>query len=696
MAGLEQNVLPVLGGLLLGAAGMFAIRSRSPKPPFPGEEIFGRSPIAMWIYDPQTLRFLAVNDAAVARYGYSREEFLQMDLTQIRPPEDVGRLHRALDGLGDETDSGVHRHVTKGGRTLSASIRSHDAMYGGRPARLVYASDVTFQERIERVAQLGTFVYDHQSDTAVWSDGLCRLFGISPDAAPRPEGLWEFDHPEDAVRVRDEIESAKRERREYDIDHRILCADGTVRHVQERGYWVFTDDGTPLRTYGTVLDITDRKNAQAEIEHAAYHDSLTNLLNREGLVDRLGAVLKERHAAGLIPVFFLDLDRFKIINDTMGHRVGDSVLVEIARRLARQLNPDELLARTGGDEFVIVGSPMREKNDIAVRAAQLLDVLAAPFTIGAREHVVSASLGIGVYPGDGRAPDALLRSADVAMYAAKSLGGNNFHFYTVELQQSAARRFRLESALRRALEQDQFRMHYQPVVCSKTKKVVGVEALLRWIDPDSADVSPSEFIAFAEDTGFIRHIGAWVLEHTFAQAKAWAENGTPLLTWVNISASQLADPALPRIVSDLLARYELGGSLIGFELTERAFIGSDPCIVESLKELRSMGIRIALDDFGVQYSSLAYLQRLPIDTIKIDRAFVSGIAENRFNASIVRAIVGVTHHLGFHVTAEGVETDEELQHVAAFECDTWQGFLFSAAVPAQQISDMLAVPTSAG
>jgi diguanylate cyclase (GGDEF)-like protein/PAS domain S-box-containing protein len=689
MAGLEQSVLPVLGGLLLGAAGFFAVRPKLPQPSLEGEEIFRRSPIAMWVYDPVTLKFLAVNDAAVARYGYSREEFLQIDLTQIRPLEDVPRLHRALRERRAERDSGVHRHMAKGGRILSVSIRSHDTVYNGRPARLVYSSDVTFQERIERVAQLGTFIYDYASDTPVWSDGLCRLLGISPESAPNPEGLWAFDHPEDAARVRSEIDLAKREMREYDIDHRIVCADGTVRHVQERGYWIFAADGSPERSYGTVLDITERKNAQAEIEYAAHHDSLTNLLNREGLIERLGCVLKERHAAGLIPVYFLDLDRFKIINDTMGHRAGDRVLVEIARRVARQLDPGEVLARTGGDEFVVVGSPMREKSEISRRAAQLLDVLGAPFTIGGREHVVSASLGIGVYPGDGRAADALLRSADVAMYAAKALGGNNFHFYTIELQQTAARRFRLESALRRALEQQQFRMHYQPVVCSKTQKVVGVEALLRWIDPDSADVSPSEFIAFAEETGFIRHIGEWVFEQTFAQAKAWAESGTPVRTWINISASQLADPELPRMVREKLERHKLDGALIGFELTERAFIGSDPAIVDGLRELRSMGVRLALDDFGVQYSSLAYLQRLPIDTVKIDRAFVNGIAENRFNASIVRAIVGVTHNLGFHVTAEGVETAEELSHIAAFECDTWQGYLFSAAVPPDQITGML-------
>ena len=707
MTGYVGGVLPTLGGLLLGAAGVLLMRrGRSPHADFRAD-IFRRSPIAMWVYDRDTLQFLDVNEAAVERYGYSREEFLRMKLTEIRPPEDVAVFLSALAGLPLERDTAVYRHRAKDGRVLHVAIRSHDITFGGAPARLVYASDITSHTNVEarleenertfelaqRVAQLGTFTYDYRSQTAAWSEELYRLLGVPQhDAPPAKDGLWGLDHPEDAARVRDEIARAKKERREYDIDHRIVRPDGTVRHVQERGYWIFGDDAEPLRMIGTVLDITERKDAEASLAHLAYNDSLTNLLNRKGAVSRLSRVLVERRAAGLIPVFFLDLDRFKIINDTMGHGIGDQVLVEIARRLSRRLDNDEFLARTGGDEFLIVGRPVHEKHAITQRAAELLDVLSTPITIGDREHVLSASLGIGIYPDDGRNPDSLLRSADVAMYAAKARGGNNFHFYTTELHEAAAKRFRLESALRRALEGGEFRMHYQPVICCKSGGVSGVEALVRWHDPDTGSVAPSEFIPFAEETGFIRHIGAWVLEQSFAQAKRWSDEGKPVRVWINISATQLNEPALPHFVRMLLERYRLDGALIGFELTESAFINSESGILDTLHQLRAMGIRIALDDFGVKYSSLEYLQRLPVDTVKIDRVFIDGIPTNRFNASIVRAVVSVAHELGFNVTAEGVETPEELDLVKTLGCDSWQGFLLSPALPPESVTPLLPAP----
>ena len=709
MTGYVGSVLPTLGCLLLGAAGVLFVRRGNPRHADFRADIFRRSPIAMWVYDRDTLQFLDVNEAAVARYGYSREEFLRMRLTQIRPSEDVALFLGALAGLPLERETAVYRHLTKDGRVLHVAIRSHDVNYGNVPARLVYAVDVTShthaEERLQenertfelaqRVAQLGTFVYDHRTGTAAWSEELYRLLGISPqESPPAKDSLWRLDHPEDAARVREEINRAKKEKREYDIDHRIVRPDGTVRHVQERGYWIFGEDGEPVRMIGTVLDITERKNAEASLAQLAYNDSLTNLLNRKGVVNRLSRLLVERRAAGLIPVFFLDLDRFKIINDTMGHGIGDQVLVEIARRLSRRLDNDEYLARTGGDEFLIVGRPMRDKSDITRRAAELLDVLSAPITIGDREHVLSASLGIGVYPHDGRDPDVLLRSADVAMYAAKARGGNNFHYYTTELHDAAARRFRLESALRRALEGGEFRMHFQPVVCCKSGGITGVEALVRWHDPDTGNVAPSEFIPFAEETGFIRHIGAWVLEQSFAQAKRWADENKPVRVWINISAAQLNEPALPHFVRMLLERYRLDGSLIGFELTESAFINNENGILETLHQLRALGIRIALDDFGVKYSSLEYLQRLPVDTVKIDRVFIDGIPTNRFNASIVRAVVSVAHDLGFKVTAEGVESPEELDLIKTLGCDSWQGFLLSPALPPESITPLLPSPAA--
>ena len=703
MTGLSQSVLPALGGLLLGAASVAAfIRARVKPKPNLWDNVIEASPVPMWICDSETLAFLDVNEAAIAHYGFTREEFLSMDITQIRPPEDVAALHEHMRLSPSKIRSLVTRHRTKSGRLLRVIISSNEVQFEGRPARLVFAIDSTAQTQAEerlrenqaalelaqKVAHLGSYVYDYATDKTSWSDELYSILGTTPENCAS-DALWSFDHPDDRMRVREEIVRAREERREYDIDHRIVRPDGTVRHVQERGYCTYGDSGQPLRNFGTVLDITERKNAESALAHLAYHDQLTSLDNRAGLVDRLGRLLRERRAAGLNAVFFLDLDRFKSINDTLGHGVGDSLILEVARRLQRQLRTDELLARSGGDEFVIVAPALQDREQISGRANDLLETLAAPFTIAGREHTVAASIGVSIYPLDGHDPDALLRNADVALYEAKKRGGGTFQYYTMDLQRTAARRFQLESALRRAIEQNEFVLHFQPVLCARTGAIGSLEALLRWTDPELGPVSPSEFIPFAEETGAIRAIGAWVFERAVAQAKRWERLGHPIRVWINVSATQLKDPMLPIVVRDILRYHQLDGSLIGLELTESAFIDTDETILAALHRIKALGVTLALDDFGVKYSSLEYLQRLPVDVVKIDRAFVQELAGNRFNASIVRAVVSVAHDVGFEVTAEGVESPEQLVILQSLGCDMWQGFLFSPALPVGAIETLL-------
>jgi diguanylate cyclase (GGDEF)-like protein len=412
------------------------------------------------------------------------------------------------------------------------------------------------------------------------------------------------------------------------------------------------------------------------------------------LRDRLALAINEAQAAGLTPVFFLDLDRFKTINDTLGHSAGDTLIVEIGRRLAGALRTGEVLARTGGDEFMIVAPPVPDRSAISLRARALLETLAAPFTIAGLQHTVSASLGISVYPLDAQEPDSLLRNADVAMYAAKARGGATFHYYTPELHRGAEQRFRMEAAMRRALDGGEFSLHYQPVVCGDSGRVHAVEALLRWNDPHAGLVSPSAFIPLAEETGFIRRIGSWVFEQAFAQAKYWCDAETPVRVWINVSPAQLHDATLPQTLADLLRSYNLDGSLIGLELTESSFIGHGRDLLATLNRIRALKIQLALDDFGVKYSSLEYLQRLPISTVKLDRVFVSNIVNNRFSASIVRAVVSVAHDVGFTVTAEGVESPSELSMVRSLGCDSWQGYLFSPARAAGDIRLLIAGETS--
>lgn len=697
----EAGIALMLAGLLFGAALTAAAHRVARGRQDIRDTVFRDSPTAMYIFDRETLRYLDVNQAALRRYGYTREEFLTMSAPDLRPPEDVPQLLQALE-QNNTNDFGVFRHRTKDGRTVFSAIHKYDVRFRGRAAYLVHAADVTQQyeaeERLrssearlrlaQEVAQLGSFTYDYRTEQGTCSPHLARMLGVEPDEL-RGGDLWNFDHPEDSARVREEIEAARAERRDYKSDHRIVSRDGTIRFVEERGSWSYDEKGEPARLFGTVLDITERKASEAALAHLAFHDPLTNLLNRAGLRDHLARSIKERHAAGLVPVFFLDVDRFKTVNDTLGHVVGDQLIVEIGRRLSRQLRTDEVLAHTGGDEFIIVTPPMPYRTNISLRARQLLELLAAPFTIAGLEHAVSVSIGISVFPLDAQDPDALLRNADVAMYAAKARGGNTFHYYTPELQHNAEERFRMESALRRAMDNGEFSLHYQPVVSGRNGRIIATEALLRWKDPNLGNVSPAEFIPLAEETGFIRRIGAWVFEQAFAQAKRWVNAGTPIRVWVNVSAAQLHDASLPQTIADLLRQHDLDGSLIGLELTESSFINHERDVLATLNQIRALKVHLALDDFGVKYSSLEYLQRLPITTVKIDRVFVNDIVNNPFNASIVRAIVNVAHDVGFHVTAEGIESPSELAILNALGCDAWQGYLFSPARIPEEIDEMI-------
>ncbi|HEY9179646.1 MAG TPA: EAL domain-containing protein [Candidatus Baltobacteraceae bacterium] len=701
MTAFEASILQMLGGVLFGAAIVAAaLRIGRNRTGF-RDMVFRASPTAMYIFDRHTLRFLDVNSAALERYGYTREEFLGMRVSDLKPAEDVPQLFEALE-RNDTTDFGVFRHLTKDRRTLYSAIHKYDIHFHARPACLVHAADVTQRYEAEQklreseatlqlaqeVAQLGSFTYDYRAKHGSCSAHLCRMLGVQPNEVEDVD-LWAFDHPEDAARVRAEVDTARTEHREYKTDHRIVLRDGSVRFVEERGYWTYDESGEAVRMFGTILDISERKASEAALAHLAFHDPLTNLLNRAGLRDHLALTIKERHAAGLTPVFFLDIDRFKTINDTLGHVVGDQLLAEIGRRLARQLRTDEVLARTGGDEFIIFSPPMPYRTNISLRARQLLDSFSAPFTIGGLEHAVSASVGISVYPLDAQEADALLRNADVAMYAAKARGGNTFHYYTAELQRTAEERFRMESALRRAMDQGEFSLHYQPVLSTRNGRIIAAEALLRWNDPYIGPISPAHFIPLAEETGFIRRIGAWVFEQAFAQARRWVDNETPMRVWVNVSAAQLHDASLPQTIADLLREHDLDGSLIGLELTESSFINHERDVLATLNQIRALKLHLALDDFGVKYSSLEYLQRLPITTVKVDRVFVNDIVNNPFNASIVRAIVNVAHDIGFQVTAEGIESPSELSILNALGCDAWQGFLFSPARTAEEMDDMM-------
>jgi diguanylate cyclase (GGDEF)-like protein len=434
-----------------------------------------------------------------------------------------------------------------------------------------------------------------------------------------------------------------------------------------------------------------RLRLEARMQKFATRDSLTGLPTRTLLYDRVSQALAESSRSGqVVGVLFVDLDRFKAVNDTYGHDRGDRVLKEAARRLERCVRSTDTVARFSSDEFVIVLTGLARADDAGIFARKVLEELHRVFDLGGQAVYCTASIGIAIHPGDGSTPATLIRNADIAMYRAKERGRNNFQFFLPEMHQKAVRRLQLETALRGALQRGEFQLRYQPRVDIPSGAVTAFEALLRWQHPEFGLLAPSEFIPVLEETGLIVEVGEWVLDTVCHQLAAWRDRGfAPRPVAVNLSARQFRMAGLDRAIAAILADTGIESGLLELELTETLLMQDPEETVKTLGNLERYGVRLAVDDFGTGYSSLMYLKRFPIDALKIDRAFVSDATNNSEDASIVRAIIDLGHNLGLKVIAEGVETQAQLDFLRECGCDEMQGFLFSGAVAAVEAQRML-------
>ena len=432
----------------------------------------------------------------------------------------------------------------------------------------------------------------------------------------------------------------------------------------------------------THEDITEQRRAEVKIEHMAHHDALTDLANRVLLNERLEQALSHFHGEQIVAVHHLDLDQFKAVNDTFGHPAGDKLLKTVADRLRGLVRDTDTIARTGGDEFVIVQAPITDPAEATTLAQQVIAWITEPYDLDGQQAMVGTSIGIAVSPNDGDASDKLLRNADLALYRAKGDGRGTFRFFEPAMDEQMQARRIMEQDLRKALPSGEFELYYQPVVNLESKEISGFEALIRWNHPERGQVSPATFVPLAEEIGFIVPLGEWVIREACLAAARWPEH---LNVAVNISAVQFRGTSLMTVIVNALAASGLHPTRLEIEITESVLLQDREATLAVLHRLRSLGIRIAMDDFGTGYSSLTYLQSFPFDKIKIDRSFVKDITENAGSLYIVRAVAALAHGMGMAATAEGVETNEQLDKISAVGCTEMQGYLFSKPLPVAEI-----------
>ncbi|MFI5184303.1 MAG: EAL domain-containing protein, partial [Vicinamibacteria bacterium] len=516
------------------------------------------------------------------------------------------------------------------------------------------------------------------------NEATASITGYSRAELPGME-FWQMVHPDtrEAARERGMAQQTGGSLpSRYEI--KILRKDGEVRWLDYSAGLIEYAGATAV--LGTAFDITERKRAEEQIKSLAYHDSLTGLPNRLLFADRLALAVAQAHrqAQGLA-VLFLDLDRFKVINDSLGHTLGDRLLQAVAERIESAVREGDTVARLGGDEFTLLLPGIARGEDAAKVAEKILESLRRPLPIDGRELFVTGSVGISLYPDDGNDPETLVKNADAAMYRAKDEGRDTYQLYAAAMNATAVERLALENSLRKALAQNELALYYQPLVDLATGKAYGVEALLRWNRPGKGLVLPDAFIPLAEITGLILPIGPWVWRTACKQVRQWQTSGLPHLRLaINLSARQFQQPDVAAQVTRALEETGFSPDLLDLEITESYAMQNPDAAIQTLRELKSVGVGLSIDDFGVGHSSLSYLKRLPIDTLKVDRSFIRDITTDADAAAIVTAVIAMARTLKLQVIAEGVETEEQRAFLAAQGCDRAQGWLFSRAVPAEE------------